>query len=183
MRHNYHVYTDEEKNWLKDNIGKCQTYKHLTKMFNEVFHTSVSQTSIQDVCTKRLHIHRNANSGIFKNGEQNAKTYKIGDEREYNGYIWIKTNDIHHKGRVTSAMFNENWTPKHRYIYMQHYGNIPDGHIVIFLDSNNRNFDIDNLYCISRSISATMSKNRWFTCSRDHTLTAIRYCELQLALK
>lgn len=182
MRTNYHKYTDTEKQWLIENICKCTTYKHLTDMFNEKFHTSVSQTSIQDVCTKRLHIHRGVNSGIFKKGEQNARTYNLGDEREYNGYIWIKTNDIHHKGKVTFSMFCENWTPKHRHIYEQHYGRIQDDNIVVFLDGDNRNFDIDNLYCISRRISAMMSSNRWFTCSREHTMVAIRYCELMLAL-
>lgn len=177
----YHKFSPEEDKWLKANIKKCNSYKHLTEMFNKEFNCCVS--SVQDRCTKQLHIHRETNTGMFRGGEVHSHTYKLGDEREYDGYIWVKTNDIQHKGKVTSAMFRENWTPKQRFVYEQAYGKIPEGHIVVFLDSNKRNFSLDNLYCIPRRINVIMNQNKWFTTSKEHTLAAIKWCELFYALK
>lgn len=177
-----HYYSNAEDAWLKAHISACTSYRHLTMLFNQTFGTSVPIHSVQDHCTKQLHIHRNTNSGIFRKGQRNAKQYQIGDEREYNGYIYVKVNDIQHEGKTTYAMFGENWMPKQRYVYQKHNGEIPDGHIVIFLDNNKRNFAPENLYCISRSVHAVMNKNRWFTDDREHTLTAIRWCELHFAL-
>lgn len=178
-----HRFTPEQDMWLKQHIEDCDSYKHLTEMFNEHFRVTVGNYSLSDRCIKQLHIHRNANAGMFKKGEQNAKIYKIGDERIYNGYVWIKINDIQHKGKVTMKNFCENWIQKQRYIYELHYGKIPKGYIVIFLDGNNRNFSPDNLYCISRKINIAMNQNRWFTTNPTNTLTAIKWCELFYALK
>ena len=55
--------------------------------------------------------------------------------------------------------------------------------MVCFLDGDNNNFDLNNLYPINRKISAIMSKNKWWTHSRNHTLAAIKWCELFYVLK
>lgn len=178
-----HRYTPEQDEWLRQHIEHCDSYRQLTEMFNEHFGVSVGKYSISDRCIKQLHIHRNANSGIFQKGEQRAKTYRIGDERVHNGYVWVKVNDIQHSGKITMKQFKENWMPKQRYVYEQHHGKIPDGHIVVFLDSNSMNFSPDNLYCIPRRINAIMNQNHWFTTERENTLTAIKWCELYYALK
>ena len=178
-----HRYTPEQDEWLRQHIEHCNSYRQLTEMFNEHFSVSVGKYSISDRCIKQLHIHRNVNTGTFQKGEQRAKTYRIGDERVYSGYVWVKVNDIQHSGKITIQKFNENWMPKQRYVYEQHHGKIPDGHIVVFLDSNPLNFSTDNLYCIPRRINAIMNQNHWFTTERENTLTAIKWCELYYALK
>lgn len=178
-----HRYTPQQDEWLRQHIEHCDSYRQLTEMFNEHFGASVGKYSISDRCTKRLHIHRNANTGTFQKGEQHAKKYQIGDERIYNGYVWVKFNDIQHSGKATMKQFKENWMPKQRYVYEQHHGEIPEGCIVVFLDSNIMNFSPDNLYCIPRRINAIMNQNHWFTTERENTLTAIKWCELYYALK
>lgn len=178
-----HRYTPEQDSWLCQHIEHCESYRHLTEMFNNHFGTMVGEYSLTDRCIKRLHIHRNANTGRFQNGMQHGKMYKIGDERIYGGYIWVKVDDVQHIGKVTSKQFRENWIPKHRYVYESAYGKIPDGYIVVFLDRDRMNFSVDNLCCIPRKISAQMSKNNWFTTDRELTLCAIRYCELLFSLK
>lgn len=55
--------------------------------------------------------------------------------------------------------------------------------MVIHLDGNKLNCDIDNLYCIPKKFRALMNKNHWYTDSREHTLTAIKWCELYYALR
>ena len=73
--------------------------------------------------------------------------------------------------------------PLQKKIYQDAYGEIEEGKMVCFLDGNAENFDIDNLYPIDRKISAVMSANQWWTKDREHTLTAIKWCELHYALK
>lgn len=75
------------------------------------------------------------------------------------------------------------WLPLQKKIWIDHYGKVPKGKMVIFLDGDRNNFDIDNLYCIDRKISAVMASNNWYTSSREHTLTAIKWCELYYAMK
>ena len=176
-------YTKEEKDWLKDNIENCDGFKHLTEIFNKKFNRSSSIVALQSYCHKVLHIKRNVNAGVFVKGKTKTKTYEIGTEREYDGYIWVKYNDIYHEGKATSKMFLMNWMPKQRYVYEQHHGKIPADYIVVFLDGNKNNFDIDNLYCMPRKINMIMNQNRWFTDSREHTLTAIKWCELFYAMR
>ena len=179
----HHYYTAEEKQWLVEHIHKCNSYKHLTEMFNEQFGLSVKQHSVSDVCIKQLGIHRGCNTGQIKQGSTLAKTYNIGDEREHSGYIWVKINDVAFKGIIGYDEYSTNWVPKQRYVYEQTHGKIPNGYIVIFLNNNKLDFDIDNLYAVPRNIHQMMCKNQWYTDSREHTLTAIKVCELFYALR
>ena len=43
---------------------------------------------------------------------------------------------------------------KHRYVWEQAHGKIPDGYLVAFRDGNRQNCDLSNLYLISRQESA-----------------------------
>ena len=180
-----HYYTAEEDEWLRKHISSCETYNHLTEMFNEHFKENVKSQSISDRCIKMLHIHIGYNSGRFiKNGNHNCpKTHKICAEIERCGYIFVKYNNIRHEGKTSYKNMKDNWMPKQRYVYEQHYGSIPEGYIVVFLNNDKKDFSIENLYAIPRKINAVMNQNKWFTSNRENTLTAIKWCELFYALK
>lgn len=91
-------------------------------------------------------VYEKAKATMFKAGSIPANTMPIGTEKKLTGgYIWIKINDL---PRVKKQ---ENWTQKHRFVYEKHYGKIPEGHVVIFLDRNSENFDPENLAAIKRS--------------------------------
>ena len=79
--------------------------------------------------------------------------------------------------------YGELLTEHQKKIYEDHYGPVQNGKIVVFLDRNPENFDINNLYCVDRKILVRMNQNSWFTHDRDHTLTAIKWCELFYAMK
>lgn len=87
-----------------------------------------------------------AKATMFKAGSIPANTMPIGTEKKLgDGYIWIKINDL---PRVKKQ---ENWVQKQRVVYEKHYGKIPEGHVVIFLDRNRENFDPENVAAIKRS--------------------------------
>ena len=160
MTSNHHHFTKEEKEFIKSIFNNCSSYNDLTTKFNEKFGLNLKSYSLSDLCCKRMKLKRNKN-----------------------GYIWIKVNDIHFEGKIDNKKYKINWMPKHKYIYEQHYGKIPEGYFIIFLDNNQMNFDISNLYCVNRKIHAIMSKNKWYTNNKENTLTAIKWCELYYVLK
>jgi len=73
---------------------------------------------------------------------------------KYDGHIRVCKKDGYHYVRIARAKY----VLKHRHIYEQHHGKIPEGMIVIFVDGNKNNFDITNLQAITRQ--EHVSRNR-----------------------
>lgn len=91
-------------------------------------------------------VYEKAKATMFKPGSTPANTLPIETEKKLSdGYTWVKINDL------PKAKKQENWTQKQRVVYEKHYGKIPQGHVVIFLDRNRENFDPENLAAIKRS--------------------------------
>lgn len=73
------------------------------------------------------------------------------------------------------------WEYKHRYIYRKYKGEIPTGHLVIFADRNNRNFDIDNLILVNRKQAIML--NRYNLIKDDAEITKVGINLANLLLK
>lgn len=84
----------------------------------------------------------------FRPGNMPANVRPMHAERVgKNGYIEIKVPE---RNPYTGAPTR--FRHKHVWLWEQAHGRrLPDGHVVIFLDGNNRNFDIENLRLISRA--------------------------------
>ena len=87
---------------------------------------------------KILHITGKAHK--YKAGNRPVNWMPIGSERISHGYVYVKV-----------AEGQQQWRAKHRLLWEEAYGPIPKGHIVTFLDGNNRNFSLNNLIVISRT--------------------------------
>lgn len=90
----------------------------------------------------------------FKKGDlpHNALDKPIGTERvNRDGYIEVKV-----AMRKSHARCNDNWKAKHRMVYEQHHGSIPEGCQIVFADGDKRNFDPDNLVAVPRSLWSTI---------------------------
>ena len=174
-----HHYTDEQWQYLRDNIINDE-FKELSEKFNSKFGTNICTNTIKRECYRVLKIKRGVNASRAVIGDKNKR--KIGAESCNNGYTTIKINSIRGDKSGREAR-NKNWCSKHKYVYEQARGEIPKDHIVVFLDNDKTNFSIDNLYCISRKINGVMSGNGWFSTDREVTLTAIKWCELHFAMK
>jgi hypothetical protein len=71
----------------------------------------------------------------------------VGSERvNGDGYVDIKVSDPN------------KWRAKHLIVWESHNGKVPVGHVVIFGDRDNRNFDPVNLILITKSQLATMNQ-------------------------
>lgn len=174
-------YTEEQEKWLTDNYKVFSSYEELTTAFNRTFRRTKPIRSIREKCSKRLGLTGIGNPGRFQTGHVQEQC-PIGTIRKCsNGCSYIKVIDNQYS--YISGYSEPYWLPVQKKVWQDHYGEVPEGKMIIFLDGNRDNLDIENLYCINRKISAIMAKNKWYTMSSEHTLTAIKWCELHYAMK
>lgn len=159
-------YTDEEVLWLKENVPNSN-WKTITEEFNKTFGKSKTLWALKTTCNR---------NGIYAKGlSQYGKCWNalpVGAETPLsNGYVRIRTE----KSKV--------YVMKQRLIYQEHYGEIPKGYEVVFLDKDKSNYDIENLFLVSRkAIAASMIMtrwNKWFT-TTDPVLNKTMWMWLEL---
>jgi len=169
----FSIFTEEQRQFILENyigIGN----QALTDLINERFKTSFTYTQI-----KRYKNNHHLNSGLdnhfekghippnkgkkmsaeqyekckatmFKKGNIPHNTCPVGTERieSKNHYLKIKIAEPN------------KWILKHVYIWENFHGkNVPKGCCITFLDGNNRNFDINNLACITQDENARLNQN------------------------
>ena len=182
-----HIWSDEEKQYLAE-ITPGRGYKEIQSMMSCKFGFDYTRHQIKGAITRnKLNTGRTgrfekgratwnkgtkgltkANVTSFKKGQKPHNYKPLGSERiTKDGYCEIKVSDT---GR--------RWRPKHVLIYEKHHGKVPKGSAVIFLDGNKRNFDIDNLYLVTRSQLAMLNKNSLIQKDAELTKTAINVVDL-----
>ena len=171
------IYTPEEHAFMKDFVPG-HSYKEIRDEFLKRFGGEVTKSFPSSyIMNHGLNTGRNgwfekghvpANKGkkmspeqydkcrrtMFPKGHTPRNTDPIGTEKLLaDGYIWVKVDDQRYVKKGV------NWIQKHRKIWQDHNGPIPDGHVVIFLDGDRKNFDINNLACISMADNARLNQN------------------------
>lgn len=174
-----HTFSEEERQFCLDNIKRFDSYKDFTKAFNKHFGSEVSESKLKDLCCKRLKKGIGQSKTCFKNGSR-TRALPVGTIRKTSYGTYIKVSDTL---TVFSGYKEPDWLPLQKKVYQDVYGAIPKNRMVIFLDCDHSNFAIENLYCIDRTISAELARNRWFSTNRNLILAAIKYCELLRVLK
>ncbi len=173
-------FTPEQEAWLRNNYHAAGSYNELAALFNQEFAVVRSKASIREKCTKRMGLKGMPNPTAY--GVKEKEQLPIGTIRKSQTGTYIKVLNVP-SGTNFSGYKEPYWLPLQKKVYQDAYGEIAPGKMVCFLDGNSSNFDLDNLYCIDRKISVVMSSNKWWSDSRDLTLTAIKWCELFYAIK
>ncbi len=185
-----HKYTEEEDKYLKDNV-KGISLKELTDKFNQKFNNNLSERAIANRKVK-LHLSSGITGGQFQKGHDSFNKGKkwneyMPKEKQKNCLktAFKKGNIPHNHRNVFEERLDKNgyieikvkepnvWQQKQRYIYEQYYGKIPKNHKVIFLDGNNRNFNIDNLKLVSGAEHLIINKNKLRYNNKELTETGI----------
>lgn len=166
-------YTKEQMDWLRENYPALGAEEG-TARFNERFRQSRKPHAIQSVCKNNgIKVSSKTRSEIGRKNnakKKDYKEYKIGDTRKHHGYTYIKVSDDRQR---------KNWELLHHYLYKKHYGSIPKGHIVIFLDNNKDNVTIENLVAIPWKYNGLLNGNCLKSENAEITKTAIQWCELK----
>lgn len=156
-------YTDEMKQFILDNY-KGRYNQELADLFNQKFNTNITSRMIKSYkANNKLNsgltgkfrkgqtphnkgkkmpkeVYEKVKHTMFANGNVPPNHRPVGSERiSKDGYIEVKVAEPN------------KWRLKQRVVYEEAKGKIPEGCTIIFLDGNKRNFDIDNLRCITRS--------------------------------
>lgn len=112
----------------------------------------------------------------FKKGHIGPTIKQLYSERmNKDGIIEIKV-PVPRKGFKTSYM------PKQRWVYEQHNGTIPAGHVVSFLDGDILNFDPDNLIALSRAELLRLNKNEYRQQPDELKPTVLALSKLQVGI-
>ncbi len=90
--------------------------------------------------------------GRFKPGQKPHTWQPVGSERvTKEGYLQRKMTDTGYPPH--------DWVEVQRIVWEEHFGPIPDGHVVLFKDGDKRNFDPANLELITRA--ENMNRNSY----------------------
>lgn len=154
--------TIEQKEFLKEMLP-LYTYEETTLRFNKKFSEEKTVKQIQSFCTN--------------NGIKRGVDFPVGSEHRNGKYIMVKVRECE-KGVPNHKI----WKMKQQVVWEQHYGKIPKGKILIFLDNNSMNCDISNLYLADRKISNLLTVNKWHFDNPDQKLAAIKWCELYFSM-
>jgi len=172
-----HYYTDEEKEFIKNNIKGRRT-KELTKIFNEKFQTNLKRSQIRSYIKNH-----GLTSGVnmqFKKGNEpwskgrtdltghKATQFKKGN-RPKNAKP-VGTEIITEDGYIKVKVREPNiWAFKHIMIYEENEGEIPKGKVVIFADQDKSNININNLILVDRRELLIMNKKGLIYENKDLT--------------
>ena len=184
-----HRYSEEQKEFIiTNNYGKYS--KELAEMFNQYFNTNITAKEIA-----YFRKNNKLNSGLtgqfkkgnvahnkgkkqieymsqesiertketrFKKGNKPKNYRPVGSERiTKDGYIEVKVADPN------------KWETKNKIIYKRYFGDIPEGHKIIYADGNKLNNDINNLILVSDNEELIMNKYKLRT--EDIELTKTGY--------
>ena len=159
------VYTNEQLEYLRL-ISPGRSSSEITKLFNIRFNENRTEASI-----KSIRYDNNILTGFtgrFEDGNLPTNTLDIGTEIERSdGYVYVKVDNPN------------TWKSKSRLIWESEHGKIPEDHVILFGDSNRRNFDIENLICISRKQLQGLNRSDLIQEDVNLTKTAINIVDLE----
>lgn len=184
------VYTEAERAFIRDNV-KGRFLSELVEIFNASFSPPITYGQLKSY-TANHHLN-NGMDGRFAKGQEswnkgihkatsaeNARTYfKVGNRPHNTQEVGA---EVVEKGYVFIKIAEPNvWKPKQVYLYEQANGKVPAGSVVIFADGDNRNFDIDNLICVTRAELAVLCRRHLI--SREKELTKLGILTAKVMLK
>ncbi len=161
-------YTKKQIKYLRE-ISSGRTNKEITEMFNKKFNQNRTESGIH--CIRQKYKIFTGDNGRFKKGEKPPNWVPIDSERvTKDGYIQIK---------IREGQQQRNWRGKHILIWERENGPLPKGYAIIFGDGDNRNFDLDNLICVSRKQLLGLNRHGLIKDDAELTKTAINVVNLK----
>lgn len=144
---------NEKVDWLERNKSKYNDREDILKAFNKKFKLKLTLKQLQ-ITNNRFNLKLPRAERLISDNIRNnlQKPKKIGSEV-------IK----HDKDRLYIKTGIKEYMAKQRYLYEQHHNvKLKHNDIIVFLDNDNKNFHIDNLYKITRNINGILLRNNLF---------------------
>ena len=107
----------------------------------------------------------------FKKGFTPWHTKELYSERlDKDGYILIKIAEPN------------KWVRKHRWLYEQEHGAIPENSVIIFADGDKTNLNTDNLICVTRNELKILNQCRLISSVPELTKTVLNIAKIKAKL-
>ena len=160
-------FTREEDDFIRANIN-VMTFAEMADEMNNRFHRNRTEKSVYLRNYNYLKIKKNV--GV-----------PVGSEHFDGVHWWVKVKEEF--VRTGRHSYRECWIYKHKKVWEEANGPIPEDGVIIFLDGDGGNCNLENLYCVSKKINAMMSRYKWHFENVEMKKAAIKWCELYYALK
>lgn len=163
-------WTSEMQQFILDNYY-MRSRKELTELFNKEFGVDFKVCSLKSYCDRHKLV--NGRCGRFKAGQE---SYNKGKKMKPEVYDKIKDH-LFKKGHIppkqapvgsevltsggylkVKIAYPNVWKPKHRLVWEQAYGPIPENCRIIFLDCDKTNCELSNLKMATHKASLHMNR-------------------------
>jgi hypothetical protein len=168
-------YTDEQVEYLRE-IAYKRTRQEITDLFNEKFGTDKTVRSIGcQLSRKKIKTGMQGHGTQFEKNQAPWNKGMKGLVTPGSEKGWFKKGHTDKRApigteRVTTdgwtevkACQPEGWIKKHREVWKEAYGEIPDGYVILFKDGNRQNCDLANLIKVSRATMLSVAKREVLT--------------------
>lgn len=179
------------KDFIEANYIGSGPYK-MAEILNQEFGTSYTKYQI-----KGFYGNHNLNSGLdgrFKKGQIPTNNYKkgeyspgcekgwfkkgdlpknhkpVGSERVSDGYLLVKTSEP------------DVWTPKHKIIWTEANGPVPEGHNILFKDGDQNNIVLYNLALVSDYELLILNRKKLIDSNSDVTEVGLTIAKIFSAI-
>ena len=186
-----HKFTEEQIEYIKK-VASGKYAAEITKLVNKKFNLKLKVSQIKTCKINQLirsgiesrftKGHIPANKGkkgmspeqyekckptMFKKGQAPQNHKPVGSERiDRDGYVLVKVAEPN------------KWKLKHRILWEQANGPIPEKHRLVFADGNRQNICLENLILVSYAESLIMSQRNLFKENASHTKVGANIAKL-----
>lgn len=185
------LYPEEVKKFIEEN-HKGVGPKAMAELLNKTFGTNYTREQLKSYYgNHKINSgltgyfkkgHTPANKGVkgyhtpgcekgwFKKGQKPLNHKPVGSERiDVDGYTLIKTAEPNI------------WEPKHKVLWEEKNGKVPEGHVLTFLDGDKRNISLENLALITMAESLEITRSNLRSANPDFTKTGILIAKVKIA--
>ena len=187
MANNYHRWTDEEIEFLRQHRPTTH-FPELRIMLREKFGFDVNERTIEWTCyTRNIRYKEDCR---FKKGHSMGAGRKMSQETKDKIAKTLKEKNLEppNKKPVGTSYYvrdgylnvktEKGWRYNHILVWEEHNGKIPKGYIIRHLDGNPKNDNIDNLILVSKSANVVFNKR--FKITEDAELNRVMFAQAEL---
>ena len=167
-------FSEEEKDFIKKYYPDHGPEK-TAEMLNDIFNSNRTPNSVRDMANNRLCVFVNDSfiNHMVKVGRKSKKSGSIRKEiRKKDGQVYYKMKSD-----------NGTWKMAGMVIWEKAHGLIPSGYRLIYLDGDNSNYELDNLYLATYRVAYQVVSNKHYQIKNPEiTKSLIKYYELRNVL-
>lgn len=151
------LFNQKQIDFIKKNVDGNRN-KELAQMINDEFGLSITPTQI---CQwKQTHGIKSKTSLYgWRKGKKGGVDFKMPSEPSHSKPVGSER--MTKRGIIQIKIERGKWIDKHRYIWEQANGPVPDNHVIIFMNDDKTDLRLENLKCISRRELSYMNKHQY----------------------